>query len=91
MTFDGERQDNQHACPEFSHLDISCEDKGAIKNTNKPLSNQEMCHSSKTARTMLERIPLEEWLKQEMEIQKQAKEESLADELFSYNPSVKRR
>nr|AAH44773.1 Nibrin [Mus musculus] len=35
---------------------------------------------------------LEEWLKQEMEVQKQqAKEESLADDLFRYNPNVKRR
>ncbi|XP_059971551.1 nibrin [Mesoplodon densirostris] len=35
---------------------------------------------------------LEEWLRQEMEVQNQhAKEESLADELFRYNPNVKRR
>ncbi|XP_052032079.1 nibrin isoform X2 [Apodemus sylvaticus] len=35
---------------------------------------------------------LEEWLRQEMEAQKQqAKEESLADDLFRYNPNVKRR
>ncbi|KAI5211520.1 Nibrin [Manis pentadactyla] len=35
---------------------------------------------------------LEEWLKQEMEVQNQhAKEESLADDLFRYNPNVKRR
>ncbi|XP_037658705.1 nibrin isoform X2 [Choloepus didactylus] len=35
---------------------------------------------------------LEEWLRQEMEVQNQhAKEESLADDLFRYNPSVKRR
>lgn len=35
---------------------------------------------------------LEEWLKQEMEVQNQhAKEESLADDLFRYNPDVKRR
>ncbi|XP_031222411.1 nibrin [Mastomys coucha] len=35
---------------------------------------------------------LEEWLKHEMEVQKQqAKEESLADDLFRYNPNVKRR
>ncbi|XP_066122596.1 nibrin isoform X2 [Saccopteryx bilineata] len=35
---------------------------------------------------------LEEWLRQEMEVQKQrAKEESLADELFRYNPNVRRR
>ncbi|XP_042528813.1 nibrin isoform X1 [Dipodomys spectabilis] len=35
---------------------------------------------------------LEDWLKQEMEVQKQhAKEESLADDLFRYNPNVKRR
>ncbi|XP_012999488.1 nibrin isoform X2 [Cavia porcellus] len=35
---------------------------------------------------------LEEWLRQEMEVQKQhAKEESLADDLFRYNPNVKRR
>ncbi|KAM4822871.1 nibrin isoform X2 [Urocitellus parryii] len=35
---------------------------------------------------------LEEWLKQEMEVQKQqAKEDSLADDLFRYNPNVKRR
>lgn len=35
---------------------------------------------------------LEEWLKHEMEAQKQqAKEDSLADDLFRYNPNVKRR
>ncbi|KAM6171735.1 nibrin [Erethizon dorsatum] len=35
---------------------------------------------------------LEQWLRQEMEVQKQhAKEESLADDLFRYNPNVKRR
>ncbi|XP_020944797.1 nibrin isoform X3 [Sus scrofa] len=35
---------------------------------------------------------LEDWLKQEMEVQNQhAKEESLADDLFRYNPNVKRR
>ncbi|VTJ67574.1 Hypothetical predicted protein [Marmota monax] len=35
---------------------------------------------------------LEEWLKQEMEVQKQqAREDSLADDLFRYNPNVKRR
>ncbi|XP_019308965.2 nibrin isoform X4 [Panthera pardus] len=35
---------------------------------------------------------LEEWLKQEMEVQNQhAKEESLADDLFRYNPNVRRR
>ncbi|XP_014301438.1 nibrin isoform X2 [Myotis lucifugus] len=35
---------------------------------------------------------LEEWLRQEMEVQnQQAKEESLADDLFRYNPNVKRR
>lgn len=35
---------------------------------------------------------LEEWLKHEMEVQKQqAKEDSLADDLFRYNPNVKRR
>lgn len=35
---------------------------------------------------------LEEWLRQEMEVQKQhAKEESLADDLFRYNPNVRRR
>ncbi|XP_021569322.1 nibrin isoform X2 [Carlito syrichta] len=35
---------------------------------------------------------LEEWLRQEMEVQNQhAKEESLADDLFRYNPNVKRR
>ncbi|XP_077023278.1 nibrin [Tamandua tetradactyla] len=35
---------------------------------------------------------LEEWLRQEMEVQnQQAKEESLADDLFRYNPSIKRR
>ncbi|ERE83429.1 nibrin isoform X2 [Cricetulus griseus] len=35
---------------------------------------------------------LEEWLKHEMEVQRQqAKEESLADDLFRYNPNVKRR
>ncbi|XP_036788553.2 nibrin isoform X3 [Manis pentadactyla] len=35
---------------------------------------------------------LEEWLKQEMEVQNQhAKEESLADDLFRYNPNIKRR
>ncbi|XP_073085905.1 nibrin isoform X3 [Manis javanica] len=35
---------------------------------------------------------LEEWLKLEMEVQNQhAKEESLADDLFRYNPNVKRR
>ncbi|XP_029332224.1 nibrin isoform X2 [Mus caroli] len=35
---------------------------------------------------------LEEWLKHEMEVQKQqAKEESLADDLFRYNPNVRRR
>nr|XP_044999752.1 nibrin [Jaculus jaculus] len=35
---------------------------------------------------------LEEWLKHEMEVQKQhAKEESMADDLFRYNPNVKRR
>lgn len=35
---------------------------------------------------------LEEWLQQEMEEQnRQAKEESLADELFRYNPNIKRR
>ncbi|XP_004639408.1 nibrin [Octodon degus] len=35
---------------------------------------------------------LEEWLRQEMEVQRQhAKEESLADDLFRYNPNVKRR
>ncbi|XP_057591428.1 nibrin isoform X2 [Hippopotamus amphibius kiboko] len=35
---------------------------------------------------------LEEWLRQEMEVQNQhAKEDSLADELFRYNPNVKRR
>ncbi|KAM4865096.1 nibrin isoform 2-T3 [Thomomys bottae] len=35
---------------------------------------------------------LEDWLRQEMEVQKQhAKEESLADDLFRYNPNVKRR
>ncbi|XP_070487797.1 nibrin isoform X5 [Equus przewalskii] len=41
------------------------------------------------ARTSTE---LEEWLRQEMEVQNQhAKEESLADDLFRYNPNVKRR
>uniref|UniRef100_A0ABI7XPR0 Nibrin n=1 Tax=Felis catus TaxID=9685 RepID=A0ABI7XPR0_FELCA len=35
---------------------------------------------------------LDEWLKQEMEVQnQQAKEESLADDLFRYNPNVRRR
>ncbi|XP_024422290.1 nibrin isoform X2 [Desmodus rotundus] len=35
---------------------------------------------------------LEEWLRQEMEVQNQhAKEESLADDLFRYNPNGKRR
>ncbi|XP_010610303.1 nibrin isoform X1 [Fukomys damarensis] len=35
---------------------------------------------------------LEDWLRKEMEVQKQhAKEESLADDLFRYNPNVKRR
>ncbi|KAL1775721.1 nibrin [Sigmodon hispidus] len=35
---------------------------------------------------------LEEWLKHEMEVQRQqAKEESLADDLFRYNPNVRRR
>lgn len=35
---------------------------------------------------------LEDWLKQEMEVQNQhAKEESLADDLFRYNPNVKRK
>uniref|UniRef100_A0A8C0T1X5 Nibrin n=1 Tax=Canis lupus familiaris TaxID=9615 RepID=A0A8C0T1X5_CANLF len=35
---------------------------------------------------------LEEWLRQEMEVQNQhAREESLADDLFRYNPNVKRR
>ncbi|XP_054564409.1 nibrin isoform X2 [Eptesicus fuscus] len=35
---------------------------------------------------------LEEWLRQEMEAQNQhAKEESLADDLFRYNPNIKRR
>lgn len=35
---------------------------------------------------------LEEWLRQEMEVQiQQAKEESLADDLFRYNPNAKRR
>ncbi|XP_006859321.1 PREDICTED: nibrin [Chrysochloris asiatica] len=35
---------------------------------------------------------LEEWLRQEMEVQNQhAKEESLADDLFRYNPNIKRR
>lgn len=35
---------------------------------------------------------LEQWLRQEMEVQNQhAKEESLADDLFRYNPNVKRR
>ncbi|KAM5211225.1 nibrin isoform 1-T1 [Hipposideros larvatus] len=35
---------------------------------------------------------LEEWLRQEMEVQNQhAKEESLADDLFRYNPNVKKR
>ncbi|XP_055993572.1 nibrin [Sorex fumeus] len=35
---------------------------------------------------------LEEWLRQEMEMQHQhAKEESLADDLFRYNPNAKRR
>ncbi|XP_017652249.1 nibrin isoform X2 [Nannospalax galili] len=35
---------------------------------------------------------LEEWLRHELEVQKQhAKEESLADDLFRYNPNVKRR
>ncbi|XP_003735016.2 nibrin isoform X1 [Callithrix jacchus] len=35
---------------------------------------------------------LEDWLRQEMEVQNQhAKEESLADDLFRYNPNVKRR
>ncbi|XP_058524793.1 nibrin-like isoform X2 [Ochotona princeps] len=35
---------------------------------------------------------LEEWLRQEMEVQIQhAKEESLADDLFRYNPNAKRR
>ncbi|XP_051054565.1 nibrin [Phodopus roborovskii] len=35
---------------------------------------------------------LEEWLKHEMEVQRQqAKEDSLADDLFRYNPNVKRR
>uniref|UniRef100_A0A8V8TM88 Nibrin n=1 Tax=Homo sapiens TaxID=9606 RepID=A0A8V8TM88_HUMAN len=35
---------------------------------------------------------LEEWLRQEMEVQNQhAKEESLADDLFRYNPYLKRR
>ncbi|XP_075405622.1 nibrin isoform X2 [Tenrec ecaudatus] len=35
---------------------------------------------------------LEEWLRQEMEVQNQhAKEESLADDLFRYNPNMKRR
>ncbi|XP_048214363.1 nibrin isoform X2 [Perognathus longimembris pacificus] len=35
---------------------------------------------------------LEDWLRQEMEVQEQhAKEESLADDLFRYNPNVKRR
>ncbi|NP_001069305.2 nibrin [Bos taurus] len=35
---------------------------------------------------------LEEWLRQEMEVQNQhAKEDSLADDLFRYNPNVKRR
>ncbi|XP_040349870.1 nibrin isoform X4 [Herpailurus yagouaroundi] len=35
---------------------------------------------------------LDEWLKQEMEVQNQhAKEESLADDLFRYNPNVRRR
>ncbi|XP_039096501.1 nibrin isoform X1 [Hyaena hyaena] len=35
---------------------------------------------------------LEEWYKQEMEVQNQhAKEESLADDLFRYNPNVRRR
>ncbi|XP_062935291.1 nibrin isoform X2 [Cynocephalus volans] len=35
---------------------------------------------------------LEEWLRQEMEVQnQQAKEESLADDLFRYNPNVKRK
>lgn len=37
-------------------------------------------------------VELEEWLRQEMEMQHQhAKEESLADDLFRYNPNVKRR
>ncbi|XP_074242998.1 nibrin isoform X3 [Saimiri boliviensis] len=35
---------------------------------------------------------LEDWLRREMEVQNQhAKEESLADDLFRYNPNVKRR
>ncbi|XP_015454173.1 nibrin isoform X2 [Pteropus alecto] len=35
---------------------------------------------------------LEEWLRQELEVQnQQAKEESLADDLFRYNPNMKRR
>ncbi|XP_074126104.1 nibrin isoform X2 [Sminthopsis crassicaudata] len=35
---------------------------------------------------------LEEWLRQEIEVQnKHAKEESLADDLFRYNPNVKKR
>ncbi|XP_050020448.1 nibrin isoform X3 [Alexandromys fortis] len=35
---------------------------------------------------------LEEWLRHEMEVQRQqAKEEALADDLFRYNPNVKRR
>ncbi|XP_047411628.1 nibrin isoform X2 [Sciurus carolinensis] len=35
---------------------------------------------------------LEDWLRQEMEVQqKHAKEESMADDLFRYNPNVKRR
>ncbi|KAM7075892.1 nibrin [Molossus nigricans] len=37
-------------------------------------------------------LELEDWLRQEMEVQnQQAKEESLADDLFRYNPNVKRR
>ncbi|KAM6214905.1 nibrin [Rhynchocyon petersi] len=37
-------------------------------------------------------VELEEWLRQEMEMQNQhAKEESLADDLFRYNPILKRR
>ncbi|XP_023373620.1 nibrin isoform X2 [Otolemur garnettii] len=35
---------------------------------------------------------LEEWLRQEMEVQNQhAKEESLADDLFRYNPNIRRK
>ncbi|EHB17725.1 Nibrin [Heterocephalus glaber] len=48
--------------------------------------------SDLTAHHAQKNAELEDWLRQEMEVQKQhAKEESLADDLFRYNPNVKRR